>query len=153
MKVRGGAGGYPDHVALSFAELRKGDEVLGRTVIGVDAAEGGYKFEVDAPWISGGGIWPDAVGRDAFIKLDRLFFPKSESTDTATALDPRDFPSIELEIADFRVGRRAAFRPAASCRVIGRRVANRQFRFSGRSRVSIVAWQLVATGWASRYAA
>ncbi len=96
--------GYLDHVTLSFAELHKGDAVLGKVAVTVEAEEGGHRFEVDAPWMSGWGIWPRALDRDAFIKLDRLFLPKSESTDTTTTLDPRNFPSVELEVGDFRWG-------------------------------------------------
>ena len=143
MSDREGAAGYFDYVTLSFAELRKGGEVLGKTALSVEVGEGGRRFEVDAPWMSGWGIWPDVADRDAFVKLDRLFLPKREST-AATTFDPRDFPSVELEIADFRWGdaRLSDLQLLAESSGTGLRIGRLGFRSEGVLVSSRGSWSL-----------
>ncbi len=97
-------GRYLDHVALSFAELRKGGEVLGVASVAVKPGDGGRELQIDAPWAQGWVFMPAADDDVVFAKMEKLFLPKSSSTAATTVTDPATVPAFEMEVADFRRG-------------------------------------------------
>ena len=94
---------YPDHVDLSFAELRKGGATLGEVSLAMESHLDGHKLQIAAPWAQGWGFLPGTDDRAIFIKMEKLSLPKSLSTAT-TNLKPATVPALEIEVADFKRG-------------------------------------------------
>ena len=93
-----------DRLDLSFAELRKGGEVLGETSVRLAPVDGGRELRVDGPWARGSVFMPDAAGNTVLVRMERLFLPKGASTASDTMPDPATVPPLEVDVIDFRRG-------------------------------------------------
>ena len=93
---------YLQHVALSFADLRKGGETLGETFVDLRPVAGGRELRVDASWAQGRVSIPEGDGA-VFAQMERLFLPKSTPTGTSK-LEPADVPPLEIKATEFRLG-------------------------------------------------
>lgn len=97
----GGFAPYLKHVALSFAELRKGGNTLGGASVEIEPGGDAHELRIDAPWARGRVLIPDEGA--VLAKMERLFLPKSTPT-VSSKLDPADLPPLEIEAREFGLG-------------------------------------------------
>jgi uncharacterized protein (TIGR02099 family) len=104
----GGAGLMLTDADLRFADLRLWDQAFGPAELVVSHRDGAFEIDIDSAVVAGDIRLPESLeNRDSITAtLDRLYFQPGTGQQT-NVTDPRRWPGLEIDIADFRLGMRA----------------------------------------------
>ncbi len=103
----GGARPMLAEADLSFADLRLWDQAFGPVDLDVVRTPDAFDIEIDSAVLAGQIRMPQSFETRAPITatLDRLYLQPGRGQER-NVTDPRDWPGLEIDIADFRLGMR-----------------------------------------------